>query len=73
MINPKGMYKPAPPLPEGTCEVNGYDLTPHIQPQYGISFDPDACYGQAPFAPVHYSRWLGWEPGTLYVVYYKKP
>ena len=72
MINPKGMYKPAPPLPEGTCEVNGYDLTPHIQPRYGISFDPDACYGQAPFAPVHYSRWLGLEPGTLYVVYYTK-
>jgi len=72
MINPKGMYKPAPTLPEGTCEVNGYDLTPHIQPRYGISFDPDACYGQAPFAPVHYSRWLGLEPGTLYVVYYTK-
>jgi hypothetical protein len=72
MINPKGMYKPAPTLPAGTCEVNGHDLTPHIQPRYGISFDPDACYGQAPFAPVHYSRWPGSEPGTLYVVYYTK-
>jgi hypothetical protein len=72
MINPKGMYQPAPPLPEGTCEVNGHDLTPHIQPLYGISFDPGACYGQAPFAPVHYSRWPGLEPGTLYVVYYTK-
>ncbi|HSY35376.1 MAG TPA: glycosyltransferase family 39 protein [Acidobacteriaceae bacterium] len=73
MINPKGLYREAPPLPEGTCEVNGHDLTPHIQPRYGISFDPDACYGQAPFAPVHYSRWLGSEAGTLYVVYYTKP
>ena len=72
MINPTGMYREAPPLPAGTCEVNGHDLTPHIQPRYGISFDPDACYGQAPFAPVHYSRWLGSEPGTLYVVYYAK-
>jgi hypothetical protein len=72
MINPKGMYEPAAPLPEGTCEVNGHDLTPHIQPLYGISFDPRACYGQAPFAPVHYSRWPGLEPGTLYVVYYTK-
>jgi hypothetical protein len=72
MIHPKGMYKEAPPLPAGTCEVNEHDLTPHIQPQYGISFDPNACYGQAPFAPVHYSRWLGSEPGTLYVVYYTK-
>ncbi len=52
MINPKGMYKEASPLPDGTCEVNGHDLTPHIVPQYGISFDPDACYGRAPFAPV---------------------
>lgn len=69
---PAHAYKPAPPLPEGTCEVNAYDFTPHIQPLYGISFDPDACYGQAPFAPVHYSRWLGSEPGTLYVVYYTK-
>ena len=73
MINPPGRYKPAPPLPAGTCEVNGYDLTPHIQPLYGISFDPDACYGRAPFAPVQYSRWLASEPGTLYVVYYRKP
>jgi hypothetical protein len=73
MINPKGMYEPAPSLPEGTCEVNGHDLTPHIQPRYSISFDPNACYGQAPFAPVHYSRWLSAEPGTLYVVYSTKP
>ena len=73
MINPKGKYQPALPLEEGSCEVNGHDLTPHIRPRYGISFDPHACYGQAPFAPVQYSRWLGTGPGTLYVVYYIKP
>jgi hypothetical protein len=73
MVKPAGMYKPAPPLPEGTCEVNAYDLTPHIQPRYGISFDPAACYGRAPFAPVQYSRWLAKGRGTLYVVYYTKP
>ena len=66
-------YQPAPPLPAGTCEVNAYDYTPHIQPEYGISFEPNECYGPAPFAPVHYSRWLSSEPGTLYVVYYRKP
>ena len=70
MVLPAHTYAPAPPLPAGTCEVNGYDLTPHIQPRYGISFDPNACYGPAPFAPVHYSRWLASAPGTLYVVYY---
>jgi hypothetical protein len=73
MVLPKHAYAPAPPLPPGTCEVNGYDLTPHIQPRYGISFDPNACYGLAPFAPVHYSRWLASEQGTLYVVYYTAP
>ncbi len=73
MVLPAHTYRPAPPLPPGTCEVNGHDLTPHIQPQYGISFDPNACYGPAPFAPVRYSRWLGAEPGTLYVVYYAAP
>jgi hypothetical protein len=72
MVNPKGRYQPAPPLPEGTCEVNGHDLTPHIVPRYAISFDPKACYGQAPFAPVQYSRWMAAGPGTLYVVYATK-
>lgn len=71
MVLPRGMYQPAPPLPPGTCEVNGHDLTPLIRPEYGISFDPNECYGQAPFAPVHYSRWFAREPGTLYVVYYR--
>ena len=73
MVLPKNMYVPAPPLPPSTCEVNGYDLTPHIQPRYGISFDPNACYGSAPFAPVNYSRWLASGSGTLYVVYYTPP
>jgi hypothetical protein len=73
IVLPAHAYRPAPPLPAGTCEVNAYDYTPHIQPEYGISFEPDACYGPAPFAPVHYSRWLGSEPGTLYVVYYRPP
>jgi len=73
IVNPAHAYQPAPPLPAGTCEVNAYDYTPHIQPEYGISFEPNECYGPAPFAPVHYSRWLSSEPGTLYVVYYRKP
>jgi hypothetical protein len=47
-----------------------HDVSPHIRPIYGISFDPNACYGPAPFAPVQYSRWLASEPGTLYVVNY---
>jgi hypothetical protein len=71
ILVPANAYQPAPPLPAGTCEVNAYDFTPHIQPQYGISFDPYECYGPAPFAPMQYSRWFAKEPGTLYVVYYR--
>jgi hypothetical protein len=47
-----------------------HDKTPSITPLYGISFDPNACYGLAPFAPVRYTRWLASTPETLYVVRY---
>ena len=70
---PKNTYVPTPPLPDGTCPMLWYDFTPHIHPIYGISFDPNACYGPAPFAPVHYSRWPYRTPGTLYVVRYTPP
>ena len=66
-------YVPSPPLPAGTCAMNIFDDTPHIKPRYGVSFSPNACYGPAPFAPMHYSRWPASEPGTLYVVYYTPP
>lgn len=67
---PAGAHVPTPAPAAGTCYWY-YDPFPHIHPIYGISFDPDACYGEAPFAPVHYSRWLASKPGTLYVVKYK--
>lgn len=70
IVTPKDAYSPAPPLPPGTCPANSLDHTPHIRPIYGVSYSPDACYGPAPFAPVHYSRWLARSPGTLYVVRY---
>jgi hypothetical protein len=65
---PANTYVPVPSPPSGECEMFWYDRTPHIQPLYSISVDPNACYGRAPFAPVHYSRWLSPTPGTLYVV-----
>ncbi len=70
---PANAYVPTPPLPPGTCPMFWYDDTPHIHPLYGVSFNPDACYGPAPFPPVHYSRWLAHNPGTLYVVRYTPP
>jgi hypothetical protein len=70
ILVPTHAYVPVPPLPAGTCPMWWYDKTPHIHPLYGISFDPNACYGPVSFAPMHYSRWLAPSPGTLYVVRY---
>jgi Dolichyl-phosphate-mannose-protein mannosyltransferase len=67
---PANAYVPTPALPASTCPMNTFEETPHIHPLYGISFDPNACYGLASFAPVHYSRWPASTPGTLYVVRY---
>jgi hypothetical protein len=67
---PAHAYTPVPPPPPSLCPMDRYEYTPHIQPLYGVSFQPDICYGPAPFAPVHYSRWLASSPGTLYAVRY---
>jgi hypothetical protein len=67
---PAHAYVPTPPPPADACPIFKYDETPHIHPLYGISFDPNACYGLAPFTPMHYTRWLASGPGTLYVVRY---
>jgi hypothetical protein len=68
IVIPANAYVDTPPIPADTCPMNKFFETPHIRPLYAISFDPDACYGPAPFAPVSYSRWLALKPGTLYVV-----
>jgi hypothetical protein len=73
VVFPANASIPEPPLPATTCKMFWHTKTPHITPLYGISFDPNACYGPAPFAPVKYSRWLSHSPGTLYVVRYTPP
>jgi Dolichyl-phosphate-mannose-protein mannosyltransferase len=70
MAFPANAYVPQPPPPPGPCQMKWYDYTPHIHAIYGVSFDPTACFGPAPFAPVHYSRWPQRTPGSLYVVRY---
>jgi len=70
LVLPAHFYKPTPAPPPGPCHAFWYDYTPHVHPLYGVSFDPNACMGPAPFAPVHFSRWPGLAPGTLYVVRY---
>jgi hypothetical protein len=72
ILLPVDAYKPIPPPPPGSCEMFWYNYVPHIHPLYGVSFDPNACNGPAPFTPVHYSRWLASSPGTLYVVRYAR-
>ncbi len=73
MAVPAHAYVPTPPPSADQCPMSDYDEFPHIHPVYGISFTPHACYGLAPFAPVHYSRWPYRTPGTLYVVRYLPP
>jgi hypothetical protein len=63
-------YIPRPPVPADTCTMVLGNNFPHIHPLYGVSFEPSICAGPAPFPPIHYSRWLASEPGTLYVVRY---
>jgi hypothetical protein len=70
IVLPVHAYIPTPPPPAGICKLFWYNYTPHIHPLYGISSDPNACYGPAPFAPVPFSHWLTSTPGTLYVVRY---
>ncbi len=71
IVTPADAYSRRAPAPSGACPKSWeLDMVPHVHPLYGISFDPNACYGPAPFAPVHYSRWPYPSPGTLYVVRY---
>jgi hypothetical protein len=73
IVLPADAYVPAPPPPRGICHMLWYNDTPDIHPIYGVSFQPNVCNGPAPFAPVHFSRWLAASPGTLYVVRYIPP
>jgi hypothetical protein len=71
IINPANAYTHMRTRQSGQCSIA--EAFPHITPRYAISFDPNACQGPTAFAPVHYSRWLASQPGTLYVVADKLP
>jgi hypothetical protein len=70
IVVPARAYTATPLPPLAICQTFWNDYTPHIHALYGIAYDRNACYGPAPFAPVHYSRWPYRTPGTLYVVRY---
>jgi hypothetical protein len=73
IILPAHAYVPTNPPVSGKCSMTYSDDTPHIRALYSVSFDPNACYGPASFAPVHYSRWFDSSAGTLYLVNYVAP
>ncbi len=73
IVTPMHAYIPVSPPAADACPMHGYEGFREIHPLYGVSFDPNACYGEAPFAPVRYSRWPYRSPGTLYVVKYLPP
>jgi hypothetical protein len=70
---PANTYIIPPPAPPGYCEGFWHDRTPHVQAIYGVSFDPNHCYGRAPFAAVQYRSWPFGTPVNLYAVRYAPP
>lgn len=68
VLIPANAYTPAPSLDGGPCPTFWGSKSPHIHPLYSLSYDPNACFGPAPFAPIPYSRWP-FAPGSLYVVH----
>lgn len=70
---PANAYVVQPPPPASICGMALSDVSRHVHPIYGVSFDPKACYGPAPFAPVQYSRWPYLVSGSLYVVHFLPP
>jgi hypothetical protein len=76
IINPANSYIRVGPYTGWSCEGDGdpgpgYEQTPHYLPRYGLSFEPNRCAGEGPFAPVSYFRWLGFGRTWLYIVKYQ--
>lgn len=65
---PPGTIVPSTNLPHMTCRVQMWNHAPLLQPRFALSYEPNNCSGPAPFAPVHYSGWLGPRDATVYVV-----
>ena len=67
---PAGAYRFKAPADPRSCFFPPFaDLFPHVEPLYGVRYNPQDCYGEAGFAPVSYTRWLG-RRATFYAVRY---
>jgi hypothetical protein len=67
IVHPAGFYKSFPTI-FTLCPVYRNDVTPHIHPQYALSYSPNTCYGPSHFAPANFQRWLSFRQETIYVV-----
>jgi hypothetical protein len=75
IINPRSSYIHIedPLLPYCYGQSIYFGNYPHLAPRYGISFEPNACAGAAPFTPVAYTSWPDLRRAPLYVVKYPPP
>jgi hypothetical protein len=60
----------SPPVSDtfGVCPPLLLDFFPVVSPRYAMAFAPEACLGQASFAPVIYRSWLAPHSTTIYIV-----
>ncbi len=76
ITNPANSYIEMGRYKGWTCKGDGIpaphaEETPRFSPRYGLSFNPNSCAGEGPFAPVSYFRWLGFARTWIYVVKYQ--
>ena len=67
ILTPPGAFLAHKPR-VGPCAIQDEMLVPVVQPLYALSFDPNACGGDAGFGPVSYHAWLGQHKVNIYVV-----
>jgi len=66
---PAGAYHIPPSDADGSaCQNAFHRFTPSIKARFMLSFDPSACLGLAPFAPVRFRTWFAPHQQTVYVV-----
>jgi hypothetical protein len=71
IVNPPGIH---PGAPSGsTCENDTEYLTPVVQPDYLLSFDPTACRRMSDLAPVVFRTWLAPYSTTIYILDADRP
>ncbi len=60
----------SPPVSDsfGVCPPLLLDFFPVVSPRYAMAFAPQACLGQASFAPVTYRSWLAPHSTKIYIV-----